>query len=45
MGRLQRIFGARNFVVVDNNEVAQDVNPTVHKIRGMIVEHLLHIRQ
>ena len=37
MGRLQRIFGARNFVVVDNNEVAQDVNPTVHKrVRGMI---------
>ena len=37
MGRLQRIFGARNFVVVDNNEVAEDVNPTVHKrIRGMI---------
>ena len=37
MGRLQRIFGTRNFVVVDNNEVAQDVNPTVHKrVRGMI---------
>ena len=37
MGRLQRIFGVRNFVVVDNNEVAQDVNPTVHKrIRGMV---------
>ena len=37
MGRLQRIFGARNFVVVDNNESAEDVNPTVHKrIRGMI---------
>ena len=37
MGRLQRIFGARNFVVVDNNEVAQDVNPIVHKrIRGMV---------
>ena len=37
MGRLQRIFGARNFVVVDNNEIAQDVNPTVHKrIRGMV---------
>ena len=32
MGRLQRIFGARNFVVVDNNEIAQDVNPTVHKL-------------
>ena len=37
MGRLQRIFGARNFVVVDNNEPAEDVNPTVHKrIRGMV---------
>ena len=37
MGRLQRIFGVRKFVVVDNNEVAQDVNPTVHKrIRGMV---------
>ena len=37
MGRLQRLFGVRNFVVVDNNEVAQDVNPTVHKrIRGMV---------
>ena len=23
MGRLQRIFGARNFVVVDNNEIAR----------------------
>ena len=37
MGRLQRIFGARNFVVVDNNEPAEDVNPTVHKrIRSMV---------
>ena len=37
MGRLQRIFGQRNFVVVDNNEPAQDVNPTVYKrIRGMV---------
>ena len=37
MGRLQRIFGTRNFVVVDNNEPAEDVNPIVHKkIRGMI---------
>ena len=37
MGRLQRIFGTRNFVVVDNNEPAEDVNPTVHKrVRGMI---------
>lgn len=37
MGRLQRIFGSRNFVVVDNNETAEDVNPIVHKrVRGMI---------
>ena len=37
MGRLQRIFGSTNFVVVDNNDVAEDVNPMVHKrIRGMI---------
>ena len=37
MGRLQRIFGHRNFIIVDNNEVAKDVNPIVHKkIRGMI---------
>ena len=37
MGRLQRIFGVKNFIVVDNNEVAKDVNPIVHKrIRGMI---------
>ena len=44
MGRLQRIFGARNFVVVDNNEVAQDVNPTVHKrVRGMIAVSYTHL--
>ncbi len=37
IGRLQRIFGSRNFVVVDNNEAREDVNPMVHKrIRGMI---------
>ena len=37
MCRLQRIFGARNFVVVDNNEPAEDVNPAVNKrIRGMV---------
>ena len=37
MGRLQRIFGSKNFVVVDNNDVADDVNPIVHKrIRGMV---------
>ena len=37
MGKLQRIFGMRNFVVVDNNEPAEDVNPMVNKkIRGMV---------
>ena len=37
IGKLQRIFGSSNFVVVDNNKVAEDVNPTVHKaIRRMI---------
>ena len=31
------IFGGRNFVVVDNNEPAEDVNPTVYKrIRNMV---------
>jgi len=37
IGKLQRIFGSSNFVIVDNNKVAEDVNPTVHKsIRRMI---------
>ena len=37
LGQLQRIFGHRNFLIVDNNKDGQDVNPTVHKkIRGMI---------
>ena len=37
MGRLQRIFGHRNFLIVDNNKYGEDVNPMVHKkIRGMI---------
>ena len=37
MGRLQRIFGGRNFLVVDNNKSSEDVNPMVHKrIRSMI---------
>ena len=37
MGRLQRIFGHRNFLIVDNNKNNEDVNPMVHKkIRGMI---------
>jgi dephospho-CoA kinase len=37
IGRLQRIFGSTNFIIVDNNKPAEDVNPMVHKkIRGMI---------
>ena len=37
IGLLQRIFGGRNFVIVDNNKVAEDVNPSVHKaIRRMV---------
>ena len=37
MGRLQRIFGGRNFLVIDNNKSSEDVNPIVHKrIRSMI---------
>jgi thymidylate kinase len=37
LGRLQRIFGDRNFLIVDNNENREDVNPIVHKrIRSMI---------
>ena len=37
IGKLQRIFGTNNFVIVDNNKPAEDVNPTVHKaIRRMI---------
>ena len=37
IGKLQRIFGSSNFVIVDNNKVSEDVNPTVHKsIRRMI---------
>ena len=37
IGKLQRIFGTNNFVIVDNNKVAEDVNPNVHKaIRRMI---------
>ena len=37
IGLLQRIFGASNFVIVDNNKVAEDVNPSVHKaIRRMV---------
>ena len=37
IGLLQRIFGQSNFVIVDNNKVAEDVNPSVHKaIRRMV---------
>ena len=37
LGKLQRLFGSSNFVIVDNNKVAEDVNPSVHKaIRRMI---------
>ena len=37
IGLLQRIFGASKFVIVDNNKVAEDVNPSVHKaIRRMV---------
>lgn len=37
MGAFQRIFGQNNFVIVDNNRRAEDVNPSVHKaIRRMI---------
>jgi len=37
LGRLQRIFGHRNFLIVDNNKEGEDVNPMVHKrIRSMI---------
>ena len=37
VGLLQRIFGQSNFVIVDNNKVAEDVNPSVHKaIRRMV---------
>ena len=37
IGKLQRIFGSNNFLIVDNNKVAEDVNPKVHKsIRRMV---------
>ena len=37
IGLLQRMFGQSNFVIVDNNKVAEDVNPSVHKaIRRMV---------
>ena len=37
IGKLQRLFGSSNFIIVDNNKVAEDVNPSVYKaIRRMI---------
>ena len=37
IGKLQRLFGSNNFIIVDNNKVAEDVNPSVHKaIRRMV---------
>ena len=37
IGKLQRLFGSSNFIIVDNNKVAEDVNPSVYKaIRRMV---------
>ena len=37
IGKLQRLFGSSNFIIVDNNKVAEDVNPSVFKaIRRMV---------
>ena len=37
IGRLQNIFGASNFRIVDNNKKAEDVNPKVYKaVRSMV---------
>ena len=37
IGKLQRIFGTQNFIVVDNNKPAEDVNPSEYKaIRRMV---------
>ena len=37
IGKLQNLFGTSNFIIVDNNKVAEDVNPTVYKaIRRMV---------
>ena len=37
IGQLQRLFGSNNFVILDNNKAADDVNPAVYKaIRRMI---------
>ena len=37
IGKLQRLFGSSNFIIVYNNKPAEDVNPSVYKaIRRMI---------
>ena len=37
IGKLQNLFGTSNFIIVDNNKVAEDVNPKVYKaIRRMV---------
>jgi cytidylate kinase len=37
IGRLQNMFSAKNFVIVDNNKVREDVNPKVYKaVRKMV---------
>ena len=37
IGRLQNIFGAGNFRIVDNNKKKEDVNPKVYKaVRSMV---------
>ena len=37
IGKLQRLFGSSNFIIVDNNKPAEDVNPSVYKaIRRMV---------
>ena len=37
IGKLQNLFGTSNFIIVDNNKPAEDVNPSVYKaIRRMV---------
>ena len=37
IGKLQNLFGTSNFIIVDNNKAAEDVNPKVYKaIRRMV---------
>ena len=37
IGKLQNMFGANNFSIVDNNKVKEDVNPKVYKaVRKMV---------